>query len=226
MAEAAGRLDAVVNNAGQMFVGITEAFTPEQFQAQLDVNLVGPFRVSRAALPHMRRQRSGLLLHVSTVAARFAGPFFALYHASKHGLEALAESLRYELAPYGIDSCLIEPGPFSTNLFPSSPRPEDAEREAENEALHPLMEQVLAGFGPMFEDPDLPTDPAFVVEAIVDLIERPAGERPLRTIVGLDLGVVGRYNEATAPFAAEVLGAFGIGHLESVRSATNAAPNL
>jgi len=210
----AGRLDAVVNNAGQMFVGVTEAFTPDQFAAQLDVNLVGPFRVVRAALPQMRAQRSGLFLHMSSAAGRIASPFFALYHASKHGLEALAESLRYELAPYGIDSCVLEPGPFATGLFATAPGPADADREAANAELRPVLDGMLGGFGQVMESPDVPTDPRLVVDEVVRLVEAPAGERPLRTVVGFDLGVVRRLNEATEPYAREVLDVFRIGHHE------------
>ncbi|AXC09964.1 Dehydrogenases with different specificities (related to short-chain alcohol dehydrogenases) [Acidisarcina polymorpha] len=89
-----GRVDVVVNDAGIATVGITEAFTVEQFQQVFKVNQLGVLRVNRAVLPAMRRQRNGLLIHVSSACGRVVAPGLAPYHASKFALEAVADVLR------------------------------------------------------------------------------------------------------------------------------------
>ena len=110
-------IDVLINNAGLGFGGAVEAFTSKQCLDQLDLNIVGTLRTSKAVLPGMRGQKSGLIIQVSSVAGRGAFPGFGVYHASKWGLEGLSEAMRYELAPLGIDVVLVEPGPFSTNFF-------------------------------------------------------------------------------------------------------------
>src|SRR6266704_3670417 len=111
-----GRLDVVVNNAGIAYSGPLEAFTLKQVQQQFETNVFGVLRVNRAALPHMRRQGSGLLLQIGSIAGRLALPFQGLYAATKFALEGLTESYRYELAPFGIDAALIEPGTYPTPM--------------------------------------------------------------------------------------------------------------
>ena len=97
----------VLDNAGIGAQGITEAYTVEQFQQVFDVNLLGVVRVNRAVLPAMRRQRSGLLIHVGSGMGRALVPGFAAYSASKFALEALADAYRYELSQIGIDSVVL-----------------------------------------------------------------------------------------------------------------------
>ena len=115
----AGRIDVVINNAGIAAQGITEAYTVEQFQQLLllDVNLLGVARVNRAVLPAMRRQHTGLLIHVSSGIGRIVIPECAAYAASKFALEALADGYRFELAPLGIDSVIVEPGIHRTPIL-------------------------------------------------------------------------------------------------------------
>src|SRR5467141_5257983 len=113
----AGRIDVAINNAGYYLSGLEEAVTTEQAQRLMDTNFLGPVRVNRAVLPHMRRQRSGVLIHVSSGAGRVVLPSFGFYCASKFALEALAESYRYELAAQGIESVILEPGQYETPIF-------------------------------------------------------------------------------------------------------------
>ncbi len=100
----AGRIDVVINNAGFPVVGLTETITVEQAQSQFDTNFFGCVRVNRAALPYMRKQKSGLLLHISSGAGRLVFPTFGFYCASKFALEAFSEAYNYELAGQGIQS--------------------------------------------------------------------------------------------------------------------------
>jgi len=215
--EAEGAIDTVVNNAGVMPVGVTEAFTVEQLQANLDVNLVGPFRVVRTVAPHMRAAGSGLIVQVSTIAGRMAVPFFGVYHASKWGLEGMSEALRYELSGKGIDVVVIEPGPFTTNLFPEAPSPADEERLLGYEVENQTLVEMGQAFEALFEDSDVPTDPQILVDTMVRVIETPAGERPFRTTGGVDFGVA-EWNAAADDFRISILQGFGLEHMEGVRT--------
>ena len=206
-----GAADVVVNNAGQMFGGITEAFSPDELARQLDVNVVGVHRVLRAFLPAMRKAGSGLVMNVSSTAGRCALPFFGVYHASKWALEGYTQALRLELAATGVDAVIVEPGPFTTNLFPAMTAPTDTDGRA---ATYP--DAVTGAFGAMGTDfqamlasPETPTDPALVVDAMADLLAMAPGTRPLRTVVGLDFGVRAR-NESDAPHDAALVEAFGM----------------
>src|SRR5712664_4075699 len=109
--------DDAINNAGYYLSGLEEAVTTEQAQRLMDTNFLGPVRVNRAVLPHMRRQRSGVLIHVSSGAGRVILPSAGFYCASKFALEALAEAYSYELAAQGIESVIVEPGQYETPVF-------------------------------------------------------------------------------------------------------------
>lgn len=178
----AGRLDVVINNAGFAALGVTEAFTPEQFEQMFDVNVHGVVRVNRAVLPAMRRQGSGLLIHVSSGAGRCVVPAMGAYCASKFALEAIADTYRYELQPFGIDSVVIEPGIYRTPIFERLERPADAERLAEYGARAEYADRVLGVFQAVIGAPDAPGS-GEVAEALVALVEMPAGTRPFRTVV-------------------------------------------
>lgn len=206
-----GAPDVLINNAGVMFTGLTEAFTPEELAAQLDVNVVGIHRVSRAFLPGMRQHGRGLIINLSSIAGRLGAPFFGVYHASKWAVEGYSMALRGELACCGIDVVVVEPGPFATALFHVSPQPTDLERRVETypPVAHATFKGLREAFNGMFNDPNTPTDPAMVVDEIDALIDTPAGTRPFRTVVGVDVGVRER-NAAVEPFDAAVLAAFGM----------------
>jgi NAD(P)-dependent dehydrogenase (short-subunit alcohol dehydrogenase family) len=103
----AGRIDVAINNAGYFLSGLAEAVTTEQARRLMDTNFFGPVRVNRAVLPHMRRQRSGVLVHISSGAGRITGPSMGFYCATKFVLGVLAESYSYELAPQGVESVIV-----------------------------------------------------------------------------------------------------------------------
>ena len=180
--ERAGRIDVVINNAGIAALGITEAYTVEQFQQVLEVNLFGVVRVNRAVLPAMRRQHSGLLIHVSSGAGRAVVPGFAVYCASKFALEALADVYRFELSPFGIDSVLVEPGIHRTPILEKFLAPADQNRVAGYGSTAEAIEKVKGIFEGASSAPETP-GPEGVVEAFVRLIETPAGKRPFRTVL-------------------------------------------
>ena len=116
-----GHLDVLVNNAGSFYAGFFEEMTPEDFRAQIETTLFGPVNVTRAALPQMRAQRSGLVVTISSTAGiASTGDFLTAYAASKFGVEGFMEALTTEVAPFGIKTMLVEPGFFRTELL--SPR--------------------------------------------------------------------------------------------------------
>src|SRR6266436_5675764 len=176
---ATDRLDVVVNNAGVAYSGPLEAFTREQVRQQFETNVFGVLRVNRAALPHMRRQGRGLLLQIGSIAGRLALPFQGLYAATKFALEGLTESYRYELAPFGIDAAIIEPGTYPTPIAAKHQIAADTERFA-------LYQAAMDAFTtPFFAEnrSATPPDPQEVADAVARVIAQPAGERPLHTVV-------------------------------------------
>jgi NAD(P)-dependent dehydrogenase (short-subunit alcohol dehydrogenase family) len=209
VAAAAGRVDVVVNNAGILCVGITEGFTAEQVQAVFDTNLFGVVRVNRAVLPHMRRQGRGLLVHVSSSLGRIVIPFAGPYCASKFALEALAEAYHQELAPLGIESIIVEPGAYATEVARNSGQPEDRQRLQEYGPVNDKVARMGQAFASYLGRPDA-SGPQEVADAIAELLALPAGRRPLRTLVGRDARPVERLNEVAARAQQEALSLLGL----------------
>jgi NAD(P)-dependent dehydrogenase (short-subunit alcohol dehydrogenase family) len=190
-----GRIDVLVHNAGHMVFGPAEAFTPEQLAQLYDVNVLSTQRVNRAVLPHLRRQKQGLVVWVSSSsAAGGTPPYLAPYFAAKAGMDALAVSYARELSRWGIETSIIVPGAFTggTQHFARSGRPVDAARAAEYEA------GPYAGFGDQVQrafaaivPPD--ADAGAVADAIVKVVDAPFGKRPFRVHIdptedGADVG--------------------------------------
>jgi NAD(P)-dependent dehydrogenase (short-subunit alcohol dehydrogenase family) len=115
-----GRIDVLVNNAGRGLVGAVEETSDAEARALFDVNVFGLLAVTRAVLPHMRAARSGLVVNLSSVGGFVAWPGWGVYAATKFAVEALSEAMTHELAPLGIKSVAIEPGPFRTNFLDGS----------------------------------------------------------------------------------------------------------
>jgi NAD(P)-dependent dehydrogenase (short-subunit alcohol dehydrogenase family) len=180
-----GRLDVVVHNAAHLLFGITEAFTPEQVLAAYDTNTVGALRVNRAALPVMRRQRSGLLLWVGSGTSRVVPPFLAPYTAAKAAMDSFADSVAVEVARFGIETSIVMPGPFTqgTAHFPDAGFPADTEVASAYDAEYG---EALAGNEAATESlfaPGVQQDVQAVADEIARVVGLPAGSRPYRSSV-------------------------------------------
>jgi NAD(P)-dependent dehydrogenase (short-subunit alcohol dehydrogenase family) len=199
-----GRIDVLVNNAGYGIMDLAESVTMAQAQRQFDTNFFGVLRMNRAVLPVMRRQESGLLLHVSSGAGRLAIPGMGLYCASKFAMEALAETYRYELAALGIDSVIIEPGAYATPIMQKLERGEDPGRKAGYGEMAQVPERLQAKIA------SSRSNPQEIADAVLQIIETPAGQRQLRYRLGPGGPGVERINALTDEVQAQMLEAFGI----------------
>ncbi|WP_437371261.1 SDR family oxidoreductase [Maribacter litoralis] len=186
--EQTNAIDVVINNAGIMPVGLTEAYTIDDYQKCMDVNVYGPARTMRASLPFMRKRKSGLFINISSNAGRIAIPYFGVYCASKFALEAYTEALHYEVEPFGIEAILIEPGGHGTDLVSNPPAPSDDKVLTEYGDLAQGRDKILGMFQGMFAQQDASTDAQNVANKILELIEMKK-QRPMRTTVGHNMGI-------------------------------------
>ncbi|MFB1062526.1 SDR family oxidoreductase [Natrinema sp. H-ect4] len=188
----AGSIDCVVNNAGYAQMGPLEDVATVDLHRQFDVNVYGPHRLTRAALPHMRAQGEGCIVNVSSVIGRISMPGAGAYAGSKHALEAMSDALRGEADEFGIDVVVIEPGPVETNFSDrvDDELPED-ERTPAYESLYELYDdaQLIGGGsgGPFASDPE------DIAEAILESATSP--DPPARYPVGplAQYGLYARY---------------------------------
>jgi NAD(P)-dependent dehydrogenase (short-subunit alcohol dehydrogenase family) len=174
-----GRIDVLVNNAGNFNAGFFEELSPEEFRAQIETTFFGPVNVTRAALPVMRAQRSGLVVTISSTAGLEGGEFTSAYAASKFGVEGWMESLAPEVAPFGIRTMLVEPGFFRTELltpestkYAESSIADYAERTEQTVTAWKSMNGQQGG------------DPAKLADALVQLAAQ--DQPPLRFPAGAD----------------------------------------
>jgi NAD(P)-dependent dehydrogenase (short-subunit alcohol dehydrogenase family) len=174
-----GRIDVLVNNAGNFNAGFFEEISPEDFRSQIETTLFGPVNVTRAVLPVMRAQRSGLVVAISSTAGIVGQAFCTAYAASKFGVEGWMESLAPEVEPFGIRAMLVEPGFFRTELLsPESTR----YAEASIEDYAERTEQTMAGWKSM--NGLQGGDPAKLANALVQLASQ--AEPPVRFVAGAD----------------------------------------
>ena len=208
------RIDVLVNNAGIASAGVTEAFTPDQAKVVFNTNVVGLLRTSRSVLPAMRQQGDGLIINIGSILGRVTFPFFGIYGASKFAVEALTDSLRYEVSQLGIDVVLVQPSAFPTPMYTTIQQPADSDRAAAYGAVGEIPGAMFQHFMTTFQAPNAP-NPHDVAEAVAKLVAQPKGSRPLRTVVGAAFGsdIV---NEQTAPVQAHVVETLGLSHLAKV----------
>lgn len=173
------RIDVLVNNAGTFIAGFFEEISPNDFRAQVETNLFGPLNVTRAVLPVMRQQRSGLVIAISSTGGIVGQEFCSAYSASKFGIEGWIESLAPEVAPFGIHTMVVEPGFFRTDLLtPESTK--YAEPSIEDYAKRTT--QTVANWNSM--NGKQGGDPAKLAEALVKLTSQ--DEPPVRWVAGAD----------------------------------------
>jgi NAD(P)-dependent dehydrogenase (short-subunit alcohol dehydrogenase family) len=199
-----GRIDVAINNAGYGIIGLAEAVTTQQAQQIIDTNFMGCVRVNRAVLPHMRRHRKGLLMHISSGAGRVVIPGFSLYTASKFAMEALAETYHYELASQGIESVVVEPGAYQTPVFSNIVAAADHSRVATYGITNNIpskMTALLSAAG---------GNPQEVADVVLRIVETPVGQKKLRYRVSeADLGV-DEINVACESVQSRLLEMFGL----------------
>lgn len=207
-----GTIDVLVNNAGVAMFGVVESATTDDLQRLLEVNVIAPWRLTKLALPYMRKQSEGLIINVSSGWGRFAAPFMVGYAASKFALEGLSEGLHYEVRPLGVDVAIIQPGAFPTEMSQKVQTGADAAVAGEYQAIADVPDKIFAAMGQMFATTN--PNPQDVADAVVHLINLPKGQRPLRTVVDPSTGeVTGRANDAVKVEFEKALIAFGMGDL-------------
>src|SRR5258708_4255782 len=195
---------------------VTEAFTPDQAKVVFNANVIGLLRTSRAVLPSMRAQGDGLIINIGSVLGRVTFPFFGIYGASKFAVEALTDSLRYELSQLGVDVVLVQPSAYPTNMYANTQRPADAARAAAYGATGEIPAKMFANFTEMFSAPDAP-NLHDVAEAIAKLVALSKDSRPARTVVGQPFGA-DTLNGQTAPVQALAVEALGLGYLATLKN--------
>lgn len=164
---AMGRIDVVVSNAGYGLFGAAEEVTDEQISRQIDTNLLGSIHVIRAVLPHLRAQGGGRVIQVSSAGGQAAFPVFSLYHATKWGIEGFVESVAQEVAPFGIDFTIAEPGAAMTNFGAGLVLPEPMavyEASVVGQVRRAVLGGDFAKFGAL-------GDPEKMAQAMIDSVD-------------------------------------------------------
>jgi NADP-dependent 3-hydroxy acid dehydrogenase YdfG len=210
----AGKIDVLVNNAGIASAGVTEAFTTDQAKAIFDTNVIGLLRVTRAVLPSMRQRRDGLIINIGSILGRVTFPFVGIYGASKFAVEALTDSLRYEVSQLGVEVVEVQPSGYPTNFFTNIQTPAGTEVAKSYGEVGQIPDAMVKTLMASLEGKDAP-NPHDVAEAIANLVCQAKGSRAARTVVGAPFGS-DKANEDVAPVQAKVVEALGLSHLEKV----------
>ncbi|WJV47109.1 SDR family oxidoreductase [Streptomyces flavofungini] len=212
-------LDVVVHNAAHLGIGINEAFTDTQIAAILDTNTIGPHRLNRAVLPHMRAREQGLLLYVGSTTSRMVYPFQGPYEASKAAMDSLAEVTRYEVARYGIDVAIVTPGAITTGTahFSEGTRPADQHVADAYERLAGVEQHIMDRLAEL-SPPD--ADPRAVGDEIARVVALPPGQRPLRTTIDFLSDGAEQVNNTAQQLQAALMDRLGIADLLHPTNAT------
>ncbi|MGF6997634.1 SDR family NAD(P)-dependent oxidoreductase [Paraburkholderia sp. GAS32] len=206
-----GRIDVVMNNAAMMMHGLTEAFRPEQIAEIIDLNAISWVRVNRAALPVMRRAGRGLLIYIGSGINRLPDPFTGPYAASKAAGDVLAEVMGLEVARYGIETVIVQPGAYTsgTNHFKNAVSPVDAEVVSQYDRLAGLAGELAERLD-RTNLPDRRHDVEEVAEAVRDIVAMTPGTRPRRVDIDPQGRNVGRINDVTAELQRDYFRRLGV----------------
>ncbi len=161
--EKEGRIDVLVNNAGYALMGAVEDLSTEEVKDQFDTNVYGPYRTVREVLPTMRKQKNGRIITISSIAGFMGMPIGSAYVASKFAVEGFTESLRHEVAPFGIHACVVEPGAIRTSIMEGAPV---AKKSLENSAYSEITQAIGKAMGDMLKNQSSP--PSVVAEAVLE----------------------------------------------------------
>jgi NAD(P)-dependent dehydrogenase (short-subunit alcohol dehydrogenase family) len=174
-----GRIDVLINNAGNFFAGYFEEISPEHVRQQIETNLFGPMNVTRAILPVMRRQRAGHVITLSSIAGLIGQEFTIAYATSKFGVEGWMESLRYDVAPYNIHTTVVEPGFFRTELLV------DASTTWPEPSIDDYTERTASTIEAWKSiNGQQPGDPTKLAQALLNITDQ--DEPPVRFVAGAD----------------------------------------
>ena len=209
------KLDVLINNAGVAAAGISESFSDKQVQAMFDVNVFGLFRVTQAVLPLMRKQQDGLIVNVGSILGRVTFPFYGLYGASKYAVEAITDSLSYELSQLGIDVVLVQPSAYPTNMYANAITPDKPSLADEYGEVAKVPEAIGSTIASIFESEDAP-QPSDIANAAVALVEQTKGTRPKRVVVGNSFGADAA-NDQIAPIQSQLIAGLGLSSLETIQ---------
>ena len=215
----AGRIDVVVHNAGHLVVGYAEAFTAEDLQHLFDINVFGMQRVNRSVLPHMRERHSGTLIYVGSTSTVDLPPFLAPYVSSKSAFDALAATTAYEVGRFGIESTIVQPGPFTsgTQHFPNATQASDKKVTVAYSNLDELVARNEDATSNLFDE-GVDANPVAVADEIVRILSLPKGQKPARSVIDFSHGGVETVNAALFDAQSSFLTRLGFSDLLEVSS--------
>ena len=213
IAERDGHIDAVFHNAGHLFIGYTEAFTPEQMRLAFETNAMGVHILNRAVLPMMRAAGRGTLVYNSTGSAYVVGPFMGPYVMGKMAFDAIAEATAYEVGAFGIESVIVMPGAFTkgTSHFDNHIGPADEKVVREYGRLNKDFDQYGPGLEHLFEGREQPAQA--VADEVARVLALPRGAKPLRTEVDFSEWGAGVVDVVSQHETQRLWGNMGLGHL-------------
>ena len=214
----AGGIDVLINNAGMLCFGITEAFTAEQIALVFNTNVLGVIRMNRAVLPHFRERKAGLIVYVGSVTSNIISPFQGPYVASKSAEDKIAETTHYEVSRFGIDSVIVQPGAYTTgtNHFPGAMKPSDTNIVNAYTPIADLPGQLVAGLNRIVAEGGK-ANVQDVADKILEVVNTPTGKRTFRIIVDPQNHGAAPINEVAEKMQTEFLQRLGIEDLMKVR---------
>ncbi|MBY0479463.1 MAG: SDR family NAD(P)-dependent oxidoreductase [Chitinophagaceae bacterium] len=216
--EKEGRIDVVIHNAAHLFIGYSEAFTPEQIASSVNTNALGAHRLNKAVLPYMRKQASGLLLYVGSGITNVTAPFMAPYVIGKAAMDALAENTAYEVSQFGIETTILMPGVFmdGTSHFETAEFPKDGAVLKEYDRLQKDYDNYEPGLRNLFRFGDAPIQG--VADKIAEILALPKGQRPLRDTVDYSDWVAEPGNGVRVALTERAFKIMGYSHLMKINN--------
>ncbi|TDD53225.1 SDR family NAD(P)-dependent oxidoreductase [Nonomuraea terrae] len=219
-----GDLDVVIQNAGHLYVGYTEAFTAEDIAHLFDINVIGAHRVNRAVMPHLRSRGGGTLLYVGSTIIVTTPPFLGPYAASKAAFDTLAVATSYEANPFGVETCIVMPGAITkgTQHFPNATRAGDSAVSAAYAELDPLVARNEEVTSALFV-PGVDPSPVGVAEEITRILALPHGAKPFRSVIDYTESGVEAVNDVARATRENFVQRMGFGELLTPRQQRHAA---